>query len=94
MPSVHANLRFHLSEVTKNKIISGAYVDLASLLSDPMSEYIDIQLTVNQLGELVFKPINLIYQTLLMIHFQLLLLATLMKVHIICLIFLSCQLIM
>ena len=56
VPSIHADLGFHVSENIKNKIISGQYVDLGSLLDMQLGEPETRTLEFSQSGQLVMKP--------------------------------------
>ena len=55
VPSVHSSIGAHVSSNVRDKIASGQFVELESLLSTHNEEGQDKQIAMNALGELVVK---------------------------------------
>ena len=56
LPSVHSPVGIHVSSTLKDKIMSGQYVDLGSLLATQIEPNLENNLSLNCSGELVIKP--------------------------------------
>jgi hypothetical protein len=55
--SVHDQLCLHVAPATKNKIISGSYVDIAVLLESQPGEPVQ-GLNIRSSGQLIIKPVQ------------------------------------